>query len=146
MASAQTIVLPDIPELYEKNFLDILLPASASADDDLVMVESATPTPPAVNPMVAALIVTSHQTLTANGAPAYNTTDSPILDAFNNLSDNILGSDVGKYLSNSWKEDPNLTLRLIWTLRSIPDGKGTKEIFYRWVHMHLRLWFLLILF
>ncbi|KAF8805204.1 hypothetical protein BYT27DRAFT_7234324 [Phlegmacium glaucopus] len=129
MASAQTIVLPDIPELYEKNFLDILLPPT-KVDDDFMIVEPAA-TPPVVNPMIDALILTSQQTFTTNRAPAYNTTNSAILDAFNNLSNKSLPSDVARYLAQSWKEDPGLTLRLIWNLRSIPDGKGSKETFYR---------------
>jgi len=142
MTSAQTIVLPDIPELYENNFLDILLPTTRNDLD-----RAAIPAPPAVtNPMIDALILTTHQTFTAKGAPAYNTTDSAILDAFNSLEQYTFGSDVAMYLAKSWKEDPGLTLRLIWTLRSIPDGKGSKEIFYRCVHVLLRQYLGLIYF
>jgi Domain of unknown function (DUF2828) len=133
--SAQTIVLPDIPELLKKDFLDILLPpAPASIEDDFLIIEPVSQ-PSAVNRTVDALKEISRRTFTAKGAPAYNSTNSAILDAFNNLSDNTFGMDVAKYLSQSWSEDPQLTLRLIWTLRSIPDGKGSREIFYRYVYV-----------
>lgn len=130
--STQIIVLPDIPELYDDNFLDILLPVKSGS----LSVGQAT-TPAAVNPLIEALIENSRRTFTDNGAPAYNSTNSAILDAFNNFSTLIPDSDVSKYLSESWIEDPELTLRLIWTLRSIPDGKGLKETFYRCVYIIL---------
>ena len=131
--SAQIIVLPDIPELYDDNFLDILLPAKG----DSIAIDQATTKPAAVNPLIEALIENSRRTFTENGAPAYNTTNSAILDAFNNLSANTPDSDVAGYLSKSWIEDPELTLRLIWTLRSVPDGKGLKETFYRCVYIYI---------
>ena len=138
--SSQTIVLPDIPELYEENFLGILLPVKGSLTIDA----RASTTPGAVNPVIEALIESSHQTFTQKGAPAYNSTDSAILDAFNNLSEHTPSSDVAGYLSKSWIEDPELTLRLIWTLRSIPDGKGLKETFYRCVHIIVKQFHVLI--
>ena len=133
MSTSQTIVVPGIPELLNKNFLDILLPpAPASIEDDFMIIEPVGQ-PSAVNRTVDALKDKSRRTFTTKGAPAYNSTNSAILDAFNNLSDTTFSLDVAKYLSQSWSEDPQLTLRLIWTLRSIPDGKGSKEIFYRYV-------------
>ena len=132
--STQIIVLPDIPELYEDNFLDILLPVKGGSP---TIGRATTTTPAAVNPVIEALIENSRRTFTENGAPAYNSTNSAILDAFNNLSTYTPGSDVTEYLSKSWIEDPELTLRLIWTLRSIPDGKGLKETFYRYVYIVL---------
>ena len=135
-SSTQIIVLPDIPELHDDNFLDILLPAKGgSLTIDRAPTTSTTPA--AVNPVINALKAFSRRTFTDNGAPAYNSTNSAILDAFNNLSKLTPDSDVPKYLSDSWAEDPELTLRLIWTLRSIPDGKGLKEIFYRCVYIVL---------
>ena len=32
----------------------------------------------------------------------------------------------------AWAEDPDLTLKIIWNLRSIHDGKSEKEGFYRY--------------
>ena len=133
--STQTIILPEIPELYDDNFLDILLPAKAEGDDSTISV--ATTTTAATNPVIEALIENSRRTFTDKGAPAYNSTGSAILDAFNNFSTKISDSEVTEYLSKSWIEDPELTLHLIWSLRSIPDGKGLKETFYRCVHIVL---------
>lgn len=128
--SAQIIVLPDIPELYDDKFLDILLPIKVSLPVD----GRVTTTTAAVNPVIEALLEDSRRTFTENGAPAYNSTNSAILDAFHSLSQHTPGPNVVDYLSKSWIEDPELTLRLIWTLRSIPDGKGSKEAFYRCVY------------
>ena len=131
-STAQIITLLIITELYEDNFLDILLPVKG--DIGKATTGTTTTTPAAVNPVIEALIENSRRTLTENGAPAYNSTDSAVLNAFNNLSSETLSSDVSNYLSKAWIEDPELTLRLIWTLRSIPDGKGLKELFFRCVY------------
>ena len=135
--STQIIVLPEIPELYVDNFLDILLPAKDV--NSITVGQRATTTPVAVNPVIEALEDSSRRTFTKNGAPSYNSTKSAILDAFNNLSSDTPSSDVTGFLSKSWIEDPELTLRLIWNLRSIPDGKGSKETFYRCVYYHIVL-------
>ena len=140
-ASTQVIVLPDIPELYNDNFLDILLQIPVKGDSyrdgqwHTIGRGGRAIKPPAVNPVIDALKENSRRTFTENGAPAYNSTNSLILDAFNNLSTYTDSSDVHSYLSESWIEDPELTLRLIWTLRSIPDGKGLKETFYWCVYI-----------
>lgn len=84
-----------------------------------------------LNPMMEALKATSRQTLTMNMAPAYSGTDSAVLDAFTSLSQYSTWSEIEIYLEAAWKEDSNLTLRIIWNLRSIHDGKGEKEAFYR---------------
>ena len=129
--NTQIIALPDIPELYDDNFLDILLPVRGGGPT----AGRATTTPAAVNPVIEALIENSRRTFTDKGAPAYNSTGSAILDAFHNLSTCTL--DVAEYLSKSWIEDPELTLHLIWSLRSVPDGKGLKETFYQCVYIVL---------
>ncbi|KAL0955506.1 hypothetical protein HGRIS_001744 [Hohenbuehelia grisea] len=131
--SSQNFVLPTIPELFDPNFLDILLPPAEKAQCE------ATPGPTvASNPMMAALEQTAHQTFTQNMAPAYSSTLSASLDAFQGLS-SAFGTTVDDLLNKSWAEDPNLTMRIIWNLRSIHDGKGDKESFYRafgWLYEH----------
>ena len=133
--SAQIIVLPDIPELYDDNFLDILLPVRGGGPT----AGRATTTPGAVNPVIEALIENSRRTFTNKGAPAYNSTGSAILAAFHNLSTYTL--DVTEYPSKSWIEDPELTLHLIWSLRSLPDEKVLKDRCARrltclsWIHL-----------
>jgi hypothetical protein len=61
---------------------------------------------------------------------ALSSTGSATLDAFNGLNAWSF-KDVSDYLETSWKEDPGVTLRLIWNIRSIHDGKSEKELFYR---------------
>jgi len=129
-ASSRPILLPEIAELHNPNFLDILLPAPVQSAQHAVQVDSEE-TSTSRNPMMDALKATIHQTFTANFAPAYSSTLSATLDAFTGLAPYTFGTQVGKYLDNAWKEDSDLTLRLIWNLRSIPDGKGDKELFYR---------------
>ncbi|KAG2062726.1 hypothetical protein BDR04DRAFT_1235663, partial [Suillus decipiens] len=63
-------------------------------------------------------------------SPAFSSTLSATLDAFNGIRPGVSGSSVDNYLFKAWAEDPALTLRIIWSLRSIHDGKGEKELFY----------------
>ncbi|KZT74086.1 hypothetical protein DAEQUDRAFT_761537 [Daedalea quercina L-15889] len=128
-ASSQNVTLPVIPELYSPDFLDILLPVK---QDAVSRAESDGVTAPEVrNPMIDALKATVHRTFTDNGAPAYSSTLSPTLDAFQVLRPRAQGKDIPRYLEAAWKEDPQLTLRIIWNLRSIHDGKGEKDVFYQ---------------
>ncbi|KAG5653115.1 hypothetical protein H0H81_002182 [Sphagnurus paluster] len=135
-ASRQTVTLPPIPELHDPNFLDVLLPVKEtspqkSESSTLIAGEDASK-----NLMMDALKGTAHQTLTQNLAPTYDSTGSPTLDAFQFLASE---ADVKKHLDPAWAEDPELTLRIIWNLRSIHDGKGNKEAFYRafgWLYEH----------
>lgn len=129
-ASSRPILLPEIAELHNPNFLDILLPAPARSAQNAMQVDREAAST-SHNPMMDALKATSNQTFTANLAPAYSSTLSPTLDAFTGLAPYTFGAQVGKYLDSAWKEDSDLTLRLIWNLRSVPDGKGDKELFYR---------------
>jgi len=124
-ATTQKISLPHICELYDPNFLDVLLPHK----EDIGMKVDDHPR----NPMMEALQANTSRTRTWNGAPAFNSTDSATLDAFNGLNSWALYPDLVSLLSASWNEDPSLTLRLIWQLRSIHDGKGETEAFYRYV-------------
>ncbi|KAJ7218268.1 hypothetical protein B0H12DRAFT_1031955 [Mycena haematopus] len=73
----------------------------------------------------------SHRTRTENLAPAYDSTLSATLDAFHQLTHFSWGDRVGELLDKAWAEDPDSTLKIIWNLRSIHDGKSEKEAFYR---------------
>ncbi|KAF9525012.1 hypothetical protein CPB83DRAFT_860409 [Crepidotus variabilis] len=123
-ASSRSVSLPVVPELLNPNFLDALLPAKPTTPKDLTEVSSS-------NPMMEALKASSQRTLTANGAAAFSGTDSPTVDAFSSLSQYTSPPDLHRQLEKAWVEDANLTLRIIWNLRSIHDGKGEKEAFYR---------------
>jgi hypothetical protein len=124
--SSQNVTLPFIAELYNPNYLDILLPVSRNAKSN-----SPAPGPTPKNAMIDALKSTAHQTLTENAAMAYSSTLVATLDAFQGLTRYTFSKEVDKYLSSSWSEDQDMTLRIIWNLRSIHDGKGENEVFYR---------------
>ncbi|KAI0057785.1 hypothetical protein BV25DRAFT_1830699 [Artomyces pyxidatus] len=130
-ASSQIVTLPFIPELYDVNYLDALLPPKTET--------SAVLEPEIRNAMMDALKATAHQVYTTNMAPAFDSTLSPTLDAFQRLVPYANSADIHAALTKSWDEDPNLTLRLIWNTRSIHDGKGEKELFYKawsWLYEH----------
>ena len=126
--SSRSVLLPTIPELHNPNFLDILLPVQTK-DDAMPVDRMATPTPS--NPMIDALKGTSRQTFTEKCAPAFSQTDSALVNAFSGMSRYTYGKGIEGFLENAWKEDADLTMRLIWNLRSIHDGKSEKEAFYR---------------
>ncbi|KDR69884.1 hypothetical protein GALMADRAFT_255745 [Galerina marginata CBS 339.88] len=127
--SSRPFLLPEIPELFNKDFLDILIPPTSASRDVLLDDHQATPAP--TNPMMDALKATSNRVLTDNWAAAYSSTGSPTLDAFQGISRYTFATEMEQYLDEAWKEDPSVTLRIIWNLRSIHDGKGEKEAFYR---------------
>ncbi|KAH7907623.1 hypothetical protein BJ138DRAFT_1129038 [Hygrophoropsis aurantiaca] len=124
-ASSQDVTLPAIPELLNPNFLDVLIPPTEKPGPSEVL------TAPPRNAMMDALRETAHHTLTENDAPAFSSTLSPTLDAFQGLRPFTKGKEVDRYLEKAWAEDPALTLRIIWCIRSIHDGKSDKVLFYR---------------
>lgn len=127
LASSQDVTLPPLPELFDANFLDTLLPIT----EKTAFASPSTPERQPQNALLEALKGTSHQTYTTNAAKAFNSTDSPVLDAFHHLTPYASTYDIYDSLSKAWAEDPQLTLRIIWNARSIHDGKGEKELFYR---------------
>ncbi|KAH6884060.1 hypothetical protein BKA70DRAFT_1340371 [Coprinopsis sp. MPI-PUGE-AT-0042] len=129
-STSQNVTLPDIPELFNENFLDILLPKKSGQTDSASTSASPTVVETPKNALMDALAETANRTLTENLAPALKSTLSPVLDAFNNVNQGADGRTITKHLDEAWAEDSQLTLRIIWCLRSIPDGKGSKEAFY----------------
>ena len=130
-ATSQIVTLPVIPELHYPDFLDTLLPAGSESAGSVAT--SALAKPEAKNAMMDALKATTHRTYTDNGAPAYSSTGSPTLDAFRALRPHARSASISQCLQEAWAEDPELTLRIIWNLRSIHDGKGEREVFYQYV-------------
>lgn len=129
MFTSQNVTLPQIPELFNPNFLDVLVPVS-KAEDNLVVtmkVDDALHFP--TNSFIARL-KSDDRVYNTKSALALNSTGSAILDAFNFL-DRWSYDEVNRHLEKAWKEDPALALKLIWNLRSIHDGKNEKELFYR---------------
>lgn len=128
-ATSQHVTLPVIPELYSPDFLDILLPIKQNVVHDTDHVD--TTTPEVQNPMMDALKATANRTFTENGAPAYSSTTSPLLDAFQALRPKTDGGNISPLLEEAWRQDPELTLRIIWNARSIHEGKGARDVFYQ---------------
>lgn len=124
--TSQVVSLPPIPELFDPNFLDILVPATQDSPTPKKEVAAVAP-----NAMIDALRATVHQKRTENNAPTFSSTLVPTLDAYLGLRTGISGRKVDQYLGDAWVEDPDMTLRIIWNTRSIHDGKGEKELFYR---------------
>jgi len=86
-----------------------------------------------------ALAATGNQASSLSHSPAYNSTRSPTLDAWNSISPASSGDDITQHLRAAWAEDPQLALRIIWGVRSIPGGKSDKKTFYRafaWLYEH----------
>jgi hypothetical protein len=127
-ASSQNVSLPEIPELYNPNFLDALIPPVEPRSVSKLKEASGQS-----NRMIDALQATTNQTFTENLAPTYSSTGSPTLDAFQLLHGRDSGPQFNSYLENAWHEDSDLTLRIIWNIRSIHDGRGDKGLFYRYV-------------
>jgi Domain of unknown function (DUF2828) len=136
--TSQIVTLPHIPELFDSNFLDILLPPAPTVDADVVDANANVPVP--TNSFMTALKSVAHRKFTQNAAPAFGSTLCSTLDAFQSLSSQMAITRIHSVLTKAWKDDPALTLRIIWNTRSIHDGKGDKELFYKYVHLaYIRL-------
>jgi hypothetical protein len=129
-STSQLVTLPHIPELFNPNFLDVLLPPRPVLSTD-ANVGAAVPK----SAFMDALNSVAHHRITENGAPAFSSTLSSTLDAFQSLSVHMDTRTIDGVLARSWAEDPALTLKIIWNTRSIHDGKSDKELFYRCVQV-----------
>jgi hypothetical protein len=129
LPSNQIVTLPSIPELFDPEFLDLLLPPNADGsipgEQELERAASNSPDVFAGPGNVAA----------TKKAATFKSTGSATLDAFNGINVRSLKSlnAMNTLLQASWAEDADITLRIIWYTRSIHDGKGEKELFYRYV-------------
>lgn len=130
-STSQVVTLPYVPELFDPNFLDVLLPPRPAPSAD-VAIGTTVPR----NAFVRALKSVAHHKFTRNGARAFSSTLSSTLDAFQSLSAQMSTAKIASVLSKAWDDDPALTLRIIWNTRSIHDGKGDKELFYRYIRIH----------
>ncbi|KAH6883796.1 hypothetical protein BKA70DRAFT_1470925 [Coprinopsis sp. MPI-PUGE-AT-0042] len=74
---------------------------------------------------------TANRTPTGNLAPAPTSNIYPVLNAFHSVHQGASGRKITEKLDKAWAQDSQLTLRIIWYLRSIPDGKNCKDAFYR---------------
>lgn len=71
-----------------------------------------------------------NQAQTENGALSYATTGSKVLDLFFKVLRDTKTEQLDNLLSESWAEDPLLTLKAIFHLRDCRGGKGEKARFY----------------
>ncbi|CAE6398994.1 unnamed protein product [Rhizoctonia solani] len=83
------------------------------------------------SPFVAAMKEVQNRARTWNNAEAHESTTSATLDAFSGLNANSTGEEIHKELAKSWEESPEVTLRIIWNMRSIHEGHSNKLGFYR---------------
>lgn len=130
-ATSQNVSIPFIPELTNPKFIDILLPARKASEAGPLTTDAVSPD--RTNPLMDALKQTVHRTVTWNNANAYDSTLDPVVDAFYGMRPYIMDSELRRKLEESWAVDPISTLRIIWNIRSIHDGKGEKEVFYQCV-------------
>jgi hypothetical protein len=136
-STSQIVTLPHIPELFDPDFLNVLLPPRSTPDAGIDMPLDV---PQPENAMINALKSVAHRKYTQNASPAFSSTLSSTLDAFHSLSSYMPQEKINIVLSKAWEEDPVIALRIIWNTRSIHDGKSDKELFYKYVlellHVH----------
>ncbi|KIJ35501.1 hypothetical protein M422DRAFT_61276 [Sphaerobolus stellatus SS14] len=80
---------------------------------------------------MGAMRQTANRMPTENNAAGFKSTLSPTLDAFFSLHQNTRLQEISVILDRSWEYDADNTLRIIWNLRSIHEGKSAREMFYR---------------
>ena len=128
--SKRDVTIPFLPELRDPNFLDCLLPPPT-------VVPSAKPKgnaqPAQGAAFMAAMTQVSNRRRTTNRAPGFASTLDPTLDAFDGLSQQTNWNDIKPLttLRRSYEHDPVATVKIIFNLRSIHEGKSEREGFYR---------------
>ncbi|KAF8993025.1 hypothetical protein BDQ17DRAFT_166626 [Cyathus striatus] len=119
--TTQVITLPDIPELFDPNSIEVLL-----STKDVHKCSTLAPT----NPMIEALKETATQVYTTKMARDYHSTGSTVLDTLQFIGQHSIRSGIAGCLSNAWKEEPS-PQKVIWDMRSIHDGGNNKKLFHR---------------
>ncbi|KAF9449270.1 hypothetical protein P691DRAFT_667831 [Macrolepiota fuliginosa MF-IS2] len=118
--TSQNVTLPPIHELFNPHFLDVLLP-DGSKNTSERNVARREPRDFSVNSDTGGRAIGSAGPI-----------QFAILDVFNGCNvrtpDALHKLEAG--LRSAWAEDSERTLRLIWSIRSIHDGRGEKELFY----------------
>ncbi|TYJ58471.1 hypothetical protein B9479_000678 [Cryptococcus floricola] len=76
---------------------------------------------------------------TEKGALAHQSTDAPLVDLFFDLAPGVEAEHLFNLLKAAWKDDALSTLKIVFHSRSIHEGKGYKDGFFRavaWVWEH----------
>lgn len=128
--SKRDVTVPFLPELQDPNFLDRLLPPPAVVPSVKPKVDAQ---PLQGAEFMAALTKVSNRKRTTNDAPGFASTLDPTLDAFDGLSQQTNWNDIKPLttLRRSYERDPVTTVKIIFNLRSIHEGKSEREGFYR---------------
>ncbi|CUA70313.1 putative protein L728 [Acanthamoeba polyphaga mimivirus] [Rhizoctonia solani] len=126
----ETINLPS-RDLTVPGSAKIVRPISQLLEQLLPVTSKPTCTGSSENPLVSGMKQIQNQARTWNNAEAYASTTSATLDAFSGLNANSTGEEIHLQLAKSWEESPELTLRIIWNMRSIHEGHNDKIGFYR---------------
>jgi hypothetical protein len=101
-------------------FMDALLAHDAMNHDDYTLADD-------------------NKMLTHNADVAYVSTQSPLVDLFFDLAEGFDAKSIEKTLREAWKEDPLVTLKIIFNTRSIHLGKASKPASYNalgWLYEH----------
>jgi hypothetical protein len=128
--SKRDVTVPSLPELHDPNFLDRLLPPPA-------VVPAAKPKVDAQHTQgtsfMATMATASNRKRTTNHAAGFSSTLDPTLDAFDSVSQKTNWNDIKPLttLRRSYEYDPVTTVKIIFNLRSIHEGKSEREGFYR---------------
>ncbi|KAG8791898.1 hypothetical protein FRC16_000234 [Serendipita sp. 398] len=116
---------PPLPDLFDPAFLNKLLPPKPA-------VKKMEPAPDAPkSAFMEALTAEANKQYTQNSAHGFASTGSALVDAFNGLNQATESKDFEPILRKAWDADPLTTLKIIFNLRSIHEGKSDREGFYR---------------
>src|SRR5258706_987943 len=128
--SKRDVTVPFLPELQDPNFLARLLPPPAVVRSVKPKVDAQ---PLQGAEFMAALTKVANRKRTTNHAPGFASTLDPTLDAFDGLSQQTNWNDIRPLttLRRSYEHDPVTTVKIIFNLRSIHEGKSEREGFYR---------------
>jgi len=118
-SSSQICTLPIIPELFDPNFLSVLLPSELGGGRQHSL-DQLTSKP---SECLAASVNGDATDLQSSCYDAFRTLDARSPSSLRRLD---------TLLQASWSESPETALKIIWHIRSIRDGKGQKELFYRY--------------
>lgn len=128
---SRDVTHPPIPELLDPAYLDKLFPSKPPAAETGPSVTATQTGAEAGAAFMAALKAEGNKQYTQNSAHAFESTGNAVVDAFNGLSQATDPADFEPVLRRSWAVDPLLTVKLIFNLRSIHEGKSEREGFYR---------------
>ncbi|KAJ6256193.1 hypothetical protein Dda_9028 [Drechslerella dactyloides] len=128
-APTQITTLPHLPELYNPGYLDVLLPPPSQKSATAGAQDASTAVPK--NPMMDALMATTNRKRTQNNAKAFRSTNDKLLDAFHRPQADFTQNQLDELFTPAWDADSGLTLRTIFYLRSIHEGKNDRNLFYR---------------